>query len=533
MVIKKPYAFLIKNFRLIHAALFIMLIFITVKSFSIYTFFGNYAQNHVYNSTGHLADTYAGFGIFAVTILALAISFVIYYILSMKDKSTKTYLFIIIYYLIFIVYLIYLRNIFNGLEEKALDIESIRAMRDLSIIVIVPQFVILFIILGRTLGFNLKQFDFKRDLEELEIDTSDNEEVELTVGGDTYKIARFFRKSLRLAKYFVLENKIFVIGTASIIIFIISYSIYSKYNVYRESYSESQDLYASQLSFNVKASYLTDADMNNIIINKDKYFLLVDVFISNTNADAKTLDRNLFRLSINNELLLPSYNYTNKFSDLGDIFVPGDIKGGEDKEYLVVFEINRGDLANEYLFKINDSTAARLSEEKQYKDVFVYPSRLNENQDLGTYTIPNEISFKESILKSSSMTISSVDIADKFKERYTYTVEGKEEQATYSILPSSTNKSELLIMKVKANIKMDQDIYLAKKIKTPADFLERYAIVRYRYQGYYKSVKLTKIDVEFNKDSYAYMEVNKEIEKANKIDLIFLIRGKKYTITLK
>jgi hypothetical protein len=104
---------------------------------------------------------------------------------------------------------------------------------------------------------------------------------------------------------------------------------------------------------------------------------------------------------------------------------------------------------------------------------------------------------------------------------------------TYSIIPSSTNRSELLILKFKATIKMDQDVYLAKKIKIPADFFEKYAIIRYRYQGYYKSVKLTKIDVDYDKENYSYLEVSKEIENANKIELIFLIRGKKYTINLK
>ena len=50
-----------------------------------------------------------------------------------------------------------------------------------------------FIHLGRACGFNLKQFDFKKDLEELQIDTSDYEEVELTLGKNNYIIARFFR----------------------------------------------------------------------------------------------------------------------------------------------------------------------------------------------------------------------------------------------------------------------------------------------------------------------------------------------------
>ena len=81
MIIKKPYAFLIKHFRLIHALLFGLLVFIFANSFNIYSFFSSYAQTHLYVNTNNLADSYvSGLMIFA-TILAIIISFVIYYIL--------------------------------------------------------------------------------------------------------------------------------------------------------------------------------------------------------------------------------------------------------------------------------------------------------------------------------------------------------------------------------------------------------------------------------------------------------------------
>ena len=42
-----------------------------------------------------------------------------------------------------------------------------------------------------------------------------------------------------------------------------------------------------------------------------------------------------------------------------------------------------------------------------------------------------------------------------------------------------------------------------------------------------------KLDVDVNKNIYAYMLVPIEVKKANKIDLLIVIRGIKYTINLK
>ena len=531
MIIKKPYAFLIKHFRLIHALLFGLLVFIFANSFNIYSFFSSYAQTHLYVNTNNLADSYvSGLMIFA-TILAIIISFVIYYILTMKQKSNKTYLFVFMYYLILIIYYIYIHGIFESLEQASLSVESIRAMRDISIIVILPQLALLFIILGRTLGFNLKQFDFKRDLEELEIDTSDNEEVEVTLGNDTYKIARFFRKALRLSKYFVLENKLFVIGTTSVIVLIISFAVINKLNVYKESYTENQVVNASSLQFKVNTSYITQVDKYNVVVSNGKYYILVDVFISNLTNTGKVLNRDTFRLKIGDELLLPSFNYSNMFNDIGDIFSPFELKPGEDANKLVVFEIKSQDLSNKYLFKINNLINSTTN--SQYKDILIYPTNLNENKDEGNYTIPNEIKLTDSIFKDTTLHISSFEFGSKFKEKYTYELDGKTREAIYSIIPEATNKGEVVILKIKGNIKLDESVYLSKYIKCPADFFEQYGIIRYRYQGNYTNVKLKKIKVDYDVDNYSYMELTNEVLKANKIDLIVLIRGIKYTFNLK
>ena len=525
MIIKKPYAFLIKNFRLIHGLLFLLFVFLSIKTFNIYTFFNEYATTHLYLNQNNLAEVYVSISMYLAAIAGIIITLIIYYILSVKNKSNKMYLFIFLYCIILFMFFIYMHSIFFNLQTKSLDVESVRVMRDISLIALIPQVIFMFIIFGRALGFNLKQFDFKRDLEELEIDESDNEEVELTVGSDTYKIARFFRKLLRLTKYFILENKLFVIGIASVILVGISLAIFSKFDMYTESYNETEEIFASGLWYKVNESYLTNADKNNLIIANDKHFILINIDVSNKYNENTLINRDTFRLLVNNELLIPSFSYSEKFSDIGIVFSPYEMKAGEDKNYIVVFEINSSDIEKEYILKIKDGGS--------YKDIIIKPYDLNETKDMGTFVIPNDIKFDDSLLKKSVLNIGSVDMAEKFKEKYKYTIDGVEREATYSIIPSSTNKGEVTVLRIKASLKLDDDIYMKKYIKIPADLFEEYGIIRYRYQGNYKSLKLKKINVDYDPDNYSYLEVSKEIESANKIELIIAIRGVKYTIILK
>ena len=72
----------------------------------------------------------------------------------------------------------------------------------------------------RSLGFDVKKFNFKSDLKELEITDKDSEEIELNLNFQTYKAERTIRRFIRELKYYYLENKkvIYIIGAALVII---------------------------------------------------------------------------------------------------------------------------------------------------------------------------------------------------------------------------------------------------------------------------------------------------------------------------
>lgn len=535
MIIKKPYAFLIKKFRWIHGILFAMLVFLAIKSINIYTFFSDYATNHYYVMSSMLASEYIDLTLFVVTILAVLVSALIYFILSLKNKDRKTYVFLCLYYIILFVYFIYMLSIFQNLQSKSLGIETVRAIRDISVIVSLPQIVFLFIICGRTLGFNLKQFDFKKDLEEMQIDTKDYEEVEVEFGKNNYKTARFLRKTLRLTKYFILENKFIVTVLASIIVLATSLAIFVNIKIYNVSYNENVEILANNVYYTVMSSYVTDKDINDNVITKDKKYVLIKIKGNNKTTTNYNLYRETFRLELNNTMLIPTFGLDNKFIDVGKTYSPFEIKSGETKEFIIVFELDNSVNQSEFILKIKNYDYGNFTTlESEYKDINIVPKYIDHDEDYGKLYLPIRLNLEETMLGKTNIVLNSYEIATTFKEKYEYCIEENNCMInTYIVKPISTGKGNLSVLKLRGTLDLDEDLYMNKYITNLGDLLSYFGKISYRYRGKYKTASITKIPTKLKTDEYSYVEVPSELAEANKIEIILTIRGIKYTLVLK
>lgn len=535
MIIKKPYAFLIKKFRWIHGILFAMLVFLAIKSINIYTFFSDYATNHYYVMSSMLASEYIDLTLFVVTILAVLVSALIYFILSLKNKDRKTYVFLCLYYIILFVYFIYMLSIFQNLQSKSLGIETVRAIRDISVIVSLPQIVFLFIICGRTLGFNLKQFDFKKDLEEMQIDTKDYEEVEVEFGKNNYKTARFLRKTLRLTKYFILENKFIVTVLASIIVLATSLAIFVNIKIYNVSYNENVEILANNVYYTVMSSYVTDKDINDNVITKDKKYVLIKIKANNKTTINYNLYRETFRLELNNTMLIPTFGLDNKFIDVGKTYSPFEIKSGETKEFIIVFELDNSVNQSEFILKIKNYDYGNFTTlESEYKDINIVPKYIDHDEDYGKLYLPIRLNLEETMLGKTNIVLNSYEIATTFKEKYEYCIEENNCMInTYIVKPISTGKGNLSVLKLRGTLDLDEDLYMNKYITNLGDLLSYFGKISYRYRGKYKTASITKIPTKLKTDEYSYVEVPSELAEANKIEIILTIRGIKYTLVLK
>ena len=201
MVLKKPYAFLIKHFRLIHLILALPLIYIVRKTHLIVNFFNQYVSNSYSFQTGSdISGLYvSAFMLFSIFIIIVAI-LSIYYLLKYKEKPVKMYVVMLLYYVVLFMMLFWYSDVIAEMSKTVLSAKMARMYRDISIIIYLPQYIFVIFVMLRAVGFNLRQFNFQSDLKELEIKSEDSEEVEVGIELDGYKTKRFLRRFKRLSE---------------------------------------------------------------------------------------------------------------------------------------------------------------------------------------------------------------------------------------------------------------------------------------------------------------------------------------------
>ena len=217
MVFKKPYAFLIKHFRLIHLIITAILVYIVRFSNNIYAFINSCISDQVnrYN-----ALEYINYNIYIFVLISLILFFVIYWLLKYKDKPRNAYLFSIFGYILVSIYLIVLFSYFSGLPNNIIDQKVIRAYRDIMLIMLGFQYLIIIIMFIRGLGFDVKKFNFTKDLQELNLTQEDAEEIEVDVNVDTNVLMRGVRKRKRELGYFFQEYRVIILGIFAILLVI-------------------------------------------------------------------------------------------------------------------------------------------------------------------------------------------------------------------------------------------------------------------------------------------------------------------------
>ena len=77
----------------------------------------------------------------------------------------------ILYYILLFIGLMYIKSKLGNLAEELLSTKLSRSLRDFSIISIVPQVIFFVFCFIRTIGFNIKKFNFQSDLKEMNYGT--------------------------------------------------------------------------------------------------------------------------------------------------------------------------------------------------------------------------------------------------------------------------------------------------------------------------------------------------------------------------
>lgn len=532
MILKKPYAFLIKYFRIIHIILAIPIIYLIVRTGNIVGFFSDYIEANYYTSITNIAGTFINYFMYLSVLLILIAGIFIYFLMRKKEKSTKFYFFLLSFYVILLVLIGITHSILSSMETTTMSSTAARAYRDISYIFYIPQFFFAAFTIFRGIGFDIKKFNFDIDIKELEITEVDSEEFELTLGVEDYKIKRNIRRFIREFKYYVKENKFIFSILCAIVIIIFGTIFYLNFEVYNKKYRQSQVLSHNNFNIEVTGSMLTNRDYSGNIFKDNKYYLVLQLSIENRGKTSKTLDYKNFFIELKKSRIYPILDRASYFLDYGEsIREDTELKSGSKNTYVLAYEMPETELKKEYTLKILEQITYQVGEiTPQYKVVSLKPYHAINIENIESINIGKIATFEESNIGYSSLQIKNYQLTDSYSYQYEYCYQ--KEQCRNLTERVSANKNTKTILALYANYSVDETTLYYKSARTDRLFPEHFLSIEYQINGDKKTQETTNRTPTTLKNGFL-LEVPKEMESAEKINLVVTVRDKRYLINLK
>ena len=520
MVLRKPYAFLIKHFQKINVVLLALVAFVFYRLTKFHTFVNNYANTGIYNDNLNNVSNYVNAYLILAFLGIIIISSVLLYLLKRKDKPIIAYLVITIVNFAVLILCLYYKHYFTYTAKDGYEVVSAKLLSDFSFIATIPYYVFLFILIIRSMGIDLKNFGFQEDKEFLEINESDREEVEVQVGFDKHKWIRKTKYYIRNSKYFILEHKYQLLLVFAIVALIGIKGFYNYFFVENRVYKMHQTVVSNSYAINVKNTYLTDKGYSGqIVANDGEYFVLVDVDIENKSGFDRTFDIEKMLLYVNNDYYIPNTKYNDYFKDMGNLYKKVAMKGRSKKSYLIVYKVPKPDKKANFVLKYQDLTAGN-AKLVQIKIKLVDISKLKTK---GTGAFPNEFIVPLNLNESMTFKIKEFD----FKDSIGYSYKVCDITGSCPMTTSTYNApSGKLVLEMKFSYDGDdkQDF---------VNFASNYGRIRYKVNDETKEVPIKNAISRNYKGNYLYIVVPKEMKKASNITMVFVVRSYQYTYKLK
>lgn len=532
MILRKPYAFFIKHFKLIHLILAVFVFYAIYRTKLLLDFFNEYSLATI-NVTGQdlvtpLLPTF--FQIIPILIIIFAT--IVLVVMAYKKKPYLFYIITIIIYIYVLIITQVSKGTLNTLYTTLVDVRTIRLIRDLITLAFATQLFSLVIILVRATGFDVKKFDFKSDLKELEINEEDREEVEVQINFDPNKKLRSLRKKIRYLKYSYKENRlffnsIFIVAIVSIVLVIVL-SIFSGDKIIDQNVY----FYGNNFTVSLTDSYLVNTDYKRQVIDEDYYYLLLKLQIKNNTSRTFGLDISTTKVLIDNYVYTPTTKNKSSFFDFGTVYQNENI-GQEFETKVLVYEIPKELIDEDIIFSFVDKNTldkngnfASTKVRVEYQDLTGITSRETAN-------LNEELSFENSILNDYKINITSFDIASSYKLEYNFCISNECYPSYEYVKPSITSNYDKVLLRITGSLTKQTNI---DNIYDLYDFIEYFGNLYYVVDGQRKVQNVQFKEVtskKANQPNTYYIEVLKEVENASSISLVFTIRNRNYEYVLK
>lgn len=510
MIIRKPYAFLIKNFKKIHVVLLLLSLYAAYRLFDTNRFMNEFMRTGSYDAYLDPITNHNTFILRISILLIIAGSAAIALLLRHKQKPWKIYLIPVMEYAVLFFVLNMIKGFFSNYSSD-ISPTDLRMFRDLLTILLIVQFPAIVVFIVRVFGLDLKKFQFNTDQEFLELSEADREEMEIGMSVDKNSFIRGYKRLIRNIQYFYMEHtlicRVVLIGLGTFILvqgFIFIF-------ITNRTYSQGKNYSVDGYTFKVNEVYVTDKDYRGNVIEKNRKFIIVDMTIQNHQETRKIILEKFHIRNGKNDSVTTRKTYANEFQDFGDVYESvKELKQGETLNCIIVFKVDKN-LKNRkfqlyyqeesgYLRKIK----IKLEDLSQIEKTISY--QLEDEFDLGLKTrndvirfdyafVIDEVEYTIRSCNSMGCSVSHVPLEAKGDNRILYIEFGSEQYEAKQMLNFLKNYAHI-------HYQLEDD---------SEDDLEIVSAIPRTYTG--KTV---------------YLTVPKELENAKKMWLEFVIRNKSY-----
>ena len=189
------------------------------------------------------------------------------------------------------------------MQVEIIGVRTVNIIRDLYTMVILLNSIVVIFTLVRATGFDIKKFNFVKDLQELNIVDEDSEEFELELNIDSNEIKRGFKRKLRYLKYGYVENKFIINVIILLLIALVIFIIYFINTIYYKNYNQTVTFQTDYFVMHVDNAFITSKDYNGNKLT-DNALVIIDLKIKSFLNKGRLLD------SVNSSLVVNDKVYS-------------------------------------------------------------------------------------------------------------------------------------------------------------------------------------------------------------------------------
>lgn len=512
MILRKPYAFLIKNFRLINFLILLFSSYILYRTSIALDFFNEYVDTRQFIESETLISDTIPISIVFFSILLIVGCTSIAVLFKKKDKPALFYIAGVIYYFIFIIICFISRGMIGIIIFDGLDPRIARIIRDIWLIAAFLQIPVIGFSLVRTLGFDIKKFNFGEDLEELKISDEDNEEIEVSTRFDADKLKMKAAMQREELKSFFYENKFMIILILILLIVVIPTTLIARNIVLNKRYKVGEVIDLDDFKLKITGAYVTKKDYKgNTLFHGDNSYLIVSFNINNLKEKERGITLNNLRLEVNNKIYMPKISYYESFKDIGNGYNDNKISK-ESKDYIAVYTISDEDLNHEMIVRYADKLTVKDSKVNAfYYRTIVEPENIDIDKTKVNRSVGEELVIDYKELKNTKFKITHYNLKDKF----TYDVSGK----TKYIINNTG-----LVLSINYEFTSDNISF--------SEFIDNYVTIKYKYNNCNYTQKINNI-TPYSSKNEIYFAVTESMKDASEINLIVNVRNTEYVYKIK